>query len=157
MLSLRFIWQDGNTALHFAVCRGHTEVVRCLLLFGAKPTLRNSVRYLQAYDFLLFAFAGLRRQNFGKSCYNITTVTTRIPIVKYQWSFLAFFIPLPTPHGARVPPFRLCFSLSIYFLIFCYLLLFLFFLFLFTLLIFSIVHPIPFYQNRPTPFPGVRS
>jgi len=85
--------------------------VRCLLLFGAKPTLRNSVRYLQAYDFLLFAFAGLRRQNFGKSCYNITTVTTRIPIVKYQWSFLAFFIPLPTPHGARVPPFRLCFSL----------------------------------------------
>ena len=47
--------------------------------------------------------------------------------------------------------------LSIYFLIFCSLLPFSFFLFSSTLLIFSTVHPIPFYQNIPTPFPGVRS
>ena len=61
--------------------------------------------------------------------------------------------------GARVPPYAFAPPLSIYFLIFCSLLLFPFFLFLFTLLIFfyCLVHPIPFYQNRPIPFPGVRS
>jgi len=55
----------------------------------------------------------------------------------------------------RVGPGHPSSPLSIYFLIFSPLLLFPFFhwLYLFS----SFVHPFPFYQNSPTPFPGRRS
>lgn len=33
--------QDGRTALHLASCRGRDELVRCLLLAGADPTIRD--------------------------------------------------------------------------------------------------------------------
>ena len=67
-------------------------------------------------------------------------------------SMLCIFVPRVGPGyplSAFAPP------LSIHFLIFCSLLPFSFShsLYLFS----SIVHPIPFYQNSPTPFPGVRS
>jgi len=55
------------------------------------------------------------------------------------------------PLSAFAPP------LSIYFVIFCSLLLFPFSFSHSRYLFFSIVHPIHFYQNRPTPFPGERS
>ena len=62
----------------------------------------------------------------------------------------------PNPRGAGVPPFLPLLlpypftssSFALYY----------FFLFSFSyLLSFFIVHPIPFYQNRPIPFPGWRS
>jgi len=54
------------------------------------------------------------------------------------------------PLSAFAPP------LSIQFVIFCSLLLFPFFFSHSFYLFSSIVHPIPFYQNRPTPSPGRR-
>ena len=62
-----------------------------------------------------------------------------------------------TPRGAGYPLSAFAPPLSIHFLIFCSLLPFPFSfshpLYLFS----STVHLIPFYQNSPTPFPGVRS
>ena len=69
------------------------------------------------------------------------------------WQTYALCWPL---RGAGVPPFRLCSSLvhSLpHLLLFITFLFFSHPLYLFS----SIVHPIPFYQNSPTPFPGVRS
>jgi len=67
-------------------------------------------------------------------------------------------IPLPGCYSECTPCVGLghpSSPLSIYFLIFSPLLLFSFFhwLYLFS----SFVHPFPFYQNSPTPFPGRRS
>jgi len=65
------------------------------------------------------------------------------------------FLYYATPRGAGVPLSAFAPSLSIHFVIFCFF--YFFSLLLFALPIFSIVHPFCFYQNRPTPFTGVRS
>jgi len=76
----------------------------------------------------------------------------------YPWPQGTGWLNLGTPRGAGVLPFRLCSSL-VHSL--PHLLLFItvsLFYFSHSLYLFSyIVHPIPFYQNRLTPFPGRRS
>jgi len=63
-----------------------------------------------------------------------------------------------TLRGAGVPPFRLCSSLVHSLPHLLLFITFTLFPFSYSLYLFaSIVHLIPFYQNRPTPFPGVRS
>ena len=64
-------------------------------------------------------------------------------------------LPYPTSPSfwPRVGPGHPSSPLSIYFLIFPPLL----FSFFHWIYLFSFVHPFPFYQNSPTPFPGQRS
>ena len=80
---------------------------------------------------------------------DVSQVGRALPPSLYSTTLACCLIIMPSSFIA--PP------LSIPFLIFCSLLLFLFsfshLLYLFS----SIVHPIPFCQNRPTPFPGKRS
>ena len=84
---------------------------------------------------------------FHCNCLTIVSVTV-----------LSVFFHVKLPRvGPGYPLSAFAPLLSIPFLFFCSLLLFLF-SFSHSLYLFSsIVHPIPFYQNRPTPFPGERS
>ena len=147
---LAFSNTNSNTCLWVWHCHSCRRVWTC-----PKTHVLPSLK-LQASSFFilhpgkqLLINYSLHLSAFANDC-----LLTHVFLHKLVWLFMKFC----TPRGAGVHPSAFAAPLSIHFLIFCSLLLFPFFLFSFTLyLFFSIVHLIPFYQNRPTPFPGERS
>jgi len=134
-----------------------------------RPTM--NIRFNEHLHLSLFFSSGISRISTSKGV-NFSSVFWRHFLWSslsrtfiFVWSFLTptyqachyrvglfhhMMVPFTPMRHPLFPPF----PLSIYFVIFCFLL-FPFFnwLYLFS----SFVHPFPFYQNSPTPFPGRRS